>query len=175
MTCEMPTDVMEPTIRKGSIVAIDTAYYYKNEPDRWDIAVFTSPEVEQMKFALGRQKVNSEAGGGIVNAAAEIFEEKQVLLRPHLFFMKRVVSLEGERIRFSEANIFIDGKELHIPRDISSCYSRFDDFMSYKCGAEEYTIPHYSVFVLSDNVAKGKDSRHFGGVSLHNMIGRVVL
>lgn len=175
MTCEMPTDVMAPTIAKGSIVAIDTAYYYQNSPDRWEVVAFTSPEVEQMQFGLGRRKLESETGGGIINAAAEIFEEKEVLLRPHVFYVKRIVGLAGERIRFSESSIFINDKELHIPRDISPCYRGFDEYKTYKFGAEEYNIPDYTVFVLSDNLAKGKDSRQIGGVSIHNMVGRAVL
>jgi signal peptidase I len=139
------------------------------------VAVFTSPEVEQMQFGLGRRKLENEGGGGIINAAAEIFEEKQVLLRPHVFYVKRIVGLAGERIRFSESNIFIDDKELHVPRDISPCYGGFAGYKSYKFGGEEYTIPEYTVFLLSDNLAKGKDSRQIGGVSIHNMVGRAVL
>lgn len=166
---------MEPTIPKGSVVAIDTAYYCNSAPDRWDVTVFTSPEIEQMQWGLGKQKANVEAGGGIVNAAANIFEEQGVLLRPHLFYVKRIVGLSGERIRFAESNILINGKELHIPRDISRCYFSFDECMNYEFGAEEYTIPEYNVFVLSDNLAKGKDSRQIGGVSIHNIVGRVVL
>jgi len=176
MTCQMPTDVMEPTISKDSIVAIDTSYYYHNEPLRWDVAVFTAPNVEQMQFDLGKRKLNSDCVPGLAaDAAAEIFNAKNVVLRPHLFFVKRIVGLAGERIRFAETEIFCDGKALHIPRDIRPCYTRFKGSEEYPYGGEEYLIPDHSVFVLSDNLSKGRDSRQFGAVSLHNMIGKVTL
>jgi signal peptidase I len=176
MTCEMPTDVMEPTIPRGSVVAVDTAYYYHNEPQRWDVIVFTAPNIEQLQFDLGRRKVRPDCASALAaNAAAEIHERENVLLRPHLFFVKRVVGLPGERIRFTEAEILCDGVALHIPRDIRRCYAGFPGHADYAFGSTEYLVPENSVYVLSDNLAKGRDSRYFGAVSLHNLIGRGIL
>jgi len=175
MTCQIPTDVMEPTITKGSTIAVDTSYYYNNQPERWDVVVFTAPEIEQMQFDLGQKKIDNCPSKAIVNAAADIYTEQQILLRPHVFYVKRIMGLPGERIRFTESHILCDGKELHIPRDIQRCYSAFKSYENYQFGAIEYLVPENCVYVLSDNLAKGKDSRHIGAISLHNMTGRVIL
>jgi len=176
MTCEMPSNVMEPTIAKGSVVAVDTAYYYENEPQRWDVLVFTAPQVEQMQFDLGRQKIAPEPIAAVVNAAADLHARESVLVRPHLFFVKRIVGLPGERIRFTPEAIMCDDQPLHVPRDLARCYVRFKDCADYAFGGtNEYVVPFNSVFVLSDNLTAGKDSRRIGAVSLHNVIGRVIL
>src|SRR4051812_18516143 len=103
MTCAMATDVMAPTVRKGQHIVADTEYYVHNAPRRWDVVLFWAPQLEKMGPELGKKRVDVRDGNAlaIANAAVDILENpadpaNPMVLRPHLFFMKRIVGLPGE-------------------------------------------------------------------------------
>jgi signal peptidase I len=175
-TCQVPTDVMEPTILKGSEVVLDTAYYYHNPPKRWDIVVFFAPELEELRYDLGRVKVpDADAKSAtIANAASDIFQNTGFPVRPHIIYIKRIVGLPGELIRFEPSQILCNGVPLKILRDLQPCFSSFPHCASYRFGATDCLVPDDSVFFLSDNVARGKDSREIGPVKIGNFVGRIV-
>lgn len=173
-TCFVPTDVMEPTLKKGSTIVVDAAHYFVNEPIRWDLAVFFAPELESLYQDLGQKRIEATKCGLIANAAVDIFEREGFLARPHIAYVKRIVGLPGERIAFTKSAILCDGEPLEPPRDLQKVYRSFPEFESYKFGATEHEVPKDSVFVLSDNLKKGKDSREVGPVKVGNLSARVV-
>lgn len=174
VTCQVPTDVMEPTILKGSIITADTSHYYNYPPERWDIVIFAAPEIERLYYDLGSKKLGTRVSGAIVDAAVDIFEKDKVLLRPHIFYVKRIVGLPGERLRLTNTNIICNGKELEIPRDLRNLYGTFSGREDYQFGGNDYLVPDDCVYVMSDNLAKGKDSREIGGVPIGTLIARVI-
>jgi len=181
MVCEVPTDVMEPTIKKGATIVADLSYYANNRPQRWDVVLFWAPELEEMGPSLGRSRIDARKCGAIANAACDIFEHGMdvvlpgTTLRPHIFYVKRVVGLPGERLRFRSDSILLDGRPILVPPDLRGCYTRFERTDDYRFAAkEEYEIPEHHLFVLSDNLRSGKDSREIGGVTMDNLFARVV-
>jgi len=119
-----------------------------------------------MQFDLGRKPVAAGESGAIVNAAPDIYKEEDVLLRPHIFYVKRIVGLPGESIHYTDSQILCNGKDLHIPRDIRECYTTFENYTGYEFGAEEYLVPDEHIYVISDNLGSGRDSRHLGALPL---------
>jgi len=182
----IPTDVMEPTIAKGSTIVVDTLYDVQRRPERWDIVVFAAPTIEHMGEDLGKKRLPVHNSPGsmmherewnetdrilyspIVNAAADVFERQNIVLRPHIFYVKRVVGLASEVISFTVPPLMVNGKELEVPDNLQRMYAAH--FRS-----QEFRVPENHVYVLSDNLTKGKDSRHIGSIPLDFVIGRVVL
>jgi len=175
-TCQMPTDVMEPTIPRGAEVVLDTSHYYNTDPQRWDIVAFFTPELESQYYDLGRKRVPNGTGksASIANAAVGMLEKLQSPVRPHIMYMKRVVGLPGERLQFTKSSIKCNGKTLDIPRDLSPLFSKFPSSPKYRfAGAAAFEVPDDSVFVISDNVAREMDSRTIGAVKIGNIVGRI--
>ena len=86
-------------------------------------------------------------------------------------FVKRIIGLPGERvqirIRRGAAYVYIDGRRLEEPyieqdrRDIGP--------------AETFKVPESSYFVMGDNRSQSCDSRVWGSVPEHNLIGKVFM
>ncbi|HEY2327393.1 MAG TPA: signal peptidase I [Gaiellaceae bacterium] len=81
-------------------------------------------------------------------------------------FVKRLIGLPGETWKEVDGDIFIDGKKLNEPyikpgwRDVSS-------YPAHKIPAGHY-------FFMGDNRASSCDSRQWGTVPRHDLIGKVV-
>jgi signal peptidase I len=171
---------MAPSLAKGTSLQVDQVYDEQTRPRRWDVIVFAVPSAEGLGQKLGKARVSKTEPGAragvadILNAAASVFEKKQGLVRPHMFFVKRILGLPGECIRFEQSRVLCNGQELAIPEALRRNY-KFKDFSKYRFGAEEYTVPEDSVFVMSDNPAKGVDSRHIGVIPLDFVVGRVAV
>ncbi|MER8387061.1 signal peptidase I [Mesorhizobium sp. M1380] len=174
ITCKMPSSAMEPTIKKGDWVASDTKYYFSNKPERFEVAVFWAPDVEREILDIARAKVGDEASiDEILSCASEIMRSRNQTIRPHLLYIKRIVGLPGEEIRFTETDIEINGEKAKIPRDLRKAYSKFPKPKGYRFGGENTRITEDAVFVVSDNLGKGVDSRHVGPVPVGNLFARV--
>ena len=80
--------------------------------------------------------------------------------------LKRVVGLPGESIRFADGSLYIDGTHLPEP---------YLGGLPASIGIErsEWTLAGDRYFVLSDNRARGTDSRHYGPVPRDVILGRV--
>jgi len=166
---------MEPTIRRGSTIGLDTVYFTKNEPKRWDVVVFGSPTLEGLYENLGQKKIEASKTELIANAAVDISQEENVVVRPHIFYIKRIVGLPGESLRFTQRDILCNGKPVVVPRDIHRCYRHFEGYERYRYGADEFLVPDDNLFLLSDNLSGGKDSREIGTVPISLLMGLVIL
>jgi signal peptidase I len=85
--------------------------------------------------------------------------------------VKRVIALPGETVSAENGKIFIDGKELkesYLPDGtISNCASFTEQcFPTGKIPPDHY-------WMMGDNRASSKDSRHFGPIEKSAIIGRV--
>jgi signal peptidase I len=181
VACAIPTDAMAPTFMKDQRIIVDTHYYVTNKPRRWDVVVFSDPELELLGPDLGRQRIGTQKVASIANAAVDIFEDpaadpnNRTLIRPHTFYIKRIIGLAGEKLHFRPNEIVMNGKPVSVPPDLRHAYGKWANHASFKfAGSQEYEVPDYHLFVMSDNHAKGKDSREFGAIPEGALIGRVV-
>lgn len=174
MTCVMPTDVMEPTIQMGQRIVVDTRAYDQAVPQRWDIITFWAPEIEDLGDKLGKVELAAAKCGRIATAAFENFSREGLLQRPHIFYVKRVVGVQGDTLRFDGDRIMNGDQEMRIPSDLQPVYRGFLEHESERLEDREWVVPDYHMFVLSDNLRRGKDSRQIGPVHFDTLIGRVV-
>ena len=68
----VPTASMEPTIKAGSHVLVDTAYYTQNPVERFDLVVVKNPDGGAREFVrrvigLGGETIQIQAGKILVN------------------------------------------------------------------------------------------------------------
>ena len=174
MTCQMPSSSMEPTIKKGAWIVADTRYYNSCSVGRFDVAVFWNPDVERELLDISRARVAEGEGiNELLSTAGDIWKKNGPILRPHLLFVKRIVGLPKETIRLTQEGIEIDEKRVNPPRDLRKLYSSITG--KFKYGAECMAVPDDSIFVLSDNVNDGKDSRHIGTVPVGHLVGRICM
>lgn len=87
---------------------------------------------------------------------------------PERDLIKRVIGLEGEKIRVTDCTVYINDQPLTEPY-LDPVIQQTDG-----CGGDqaEITVPDNSVFVLGDHRGKSSDSRVFGAVPFDLLIGR---
>src|SRR5688572_17945396 len=87
---------------------------------------------------------------------------------PERDLIKRVVALEGERVRMASCVVYINDQPLTEPY-LDPAIQAEDG-----CGGDyaEQTVPEDTVFVLGDHRGKSSDSRVFGPVPFNLLIGR---
>jgi signal peptidase I len=147
----IPSASMEPGVLRGDIIFADKRYNCpgcKSEVRRGDIAIFTYPNNRTISY------------------------------------IKRVIALPGDRVRVDGHSIWINDKLLTVSETgsasnniVTESYANHQwqvqwtstDNESHKI---EMTVPAGEVFVLGDNRSETKDSRNFGPVPLHDVVGR---
>jgi signal peptidase I len=94
-------------------------------------------------------------------------------------FVKRVIGLPGDKIEFKDDQLYINGEKYKEP--FLSVYKQeipgiklTGDF-SLKEITGESTVPEGKLFVLGDNRLGSWDSRHFGFISVNQVVGKVDL
>jgi len=80
-------------------------------------------------------------------------------------YIKRIVGLAGDRIVIANGTVSVNGVPLSEP------YVRFSTAQTLA----PVIVPAGSVYVLGDNRSDSDDSRDFGPLSLHDVIGQAVI
>jgi hypothetical protein len=78
-------------------------------------------------------------------------------------------------VKFTDRELLINGRQISVPDDLVRCYAGFHGSKSFRFGAADYRVPEDALFVLSDNVSTGIDSRHIGAVPMRCVLGRVAI
>jgi signal peptidase I len=79
-------------------------------------------------------------------------------------FIKRIVGLPGETVRFSGGRVYINDKLLNEPYIPSSTSTNGGLFLGNNA---DYTVPKDRYFVMGDNREHSSDSRYWGPVPLN--------
>lgn len=85
-------------------------------------------------------------------------------------YIKRVIGLPGDTVEIHDDGVYVNGTRLEEPYlegRTSNCRHSEPEF----CGTE-VVIPEGSVFVMGDNRNNSEDSRKFGPVEVHRIIGK---
>jgi len=150
---------MEPTFAKGDVLLGRLT----TEFARWDVVGFRYylKEDEFVHIATSR-------GADVTKLNYE--ELKKALGMPSGYFVARVVGLEGEEVHIQRDGLYIDGKRMEPPVNLTKqqLYTGFEN------PSEPHKVPFGRVFVMKDNHSKGMDSRKFGPVPMSNILARVV-
>lgn len=112
-----------------------------------------------------------------------------VFYEPHIkkILVKRIVALEGDTLYIDENHLvwvgsqyLFDMNERNYFRDsfLESAYDleKSNDTLSslFKEGNRKYIIPKNNFFVMGSNKKNSIDSRNFGLIEIHSIIGRVL-
>jgi len=85
---------------------------------------------------------------------------------PSKSYIKRVIAVEGDRVRIDEGRVYVNGQLLDEPY----VPSEYADFRSYP----EIKVPAHSYFLLGDHRTSSQDSRDFGPVAQRYIYGKAV-
>ncbi len=118
--------------------------------------------------------------------------EVMVFIPPHQdeYFIKRVVGIPGDRVRYQDKTLYINGERQNqtFVSQIPPVNPRFLQYMeklgdiehliqrnSYReTRVDEWVVPEGHYFMMGDNRDQSSDSRYWGLVSEHNIVGRAV-
>lgn len=161
-TFDVPSDAMAPMIHKGSKVAVERFYYHLNPMERWHVVlvILSNQETDLIPATM----VHPDPSG-----------KNREFARPHFPYIKRVVGLPGEAVKITDKEILINNQSLAIPGDLVRPYSRFPGAKTFRYAAADFRVPEDSIFVLSDNIKQGVDSRQIGAVPLRCVMGRIMI
>jgi signal peptidase I len=88
---------------------------------------------------------------------------------PSVFYVKRLIAVEGDLVSISRCVAVVNGKKLHEPY-----VARVEHPDSGICNAEGYIVPKGQLYVLGDARENGADSRLWGLVPRDNVLAKVV-
>jgi signal peptidase I len=94
-------------------------------------------------------------------------------------YVKRIIGLPGDRIEYRDEQLFINGKKYSEPfleqyRNEVLGGRLTGDFTLDEITGEKI-VPKNQLFVLGDNRLGSWDSRHFGFISVNQVVGKVNL
>lgn len=118
--------------------------------------------------------------------------EIMVFIPPHQdeYFIKRVVGIPGDRVRYQDKTLYINGKRQNqtfvaqIP-PVNPRYLQYREKLGEvehmiqrnpfrDTRVEEWVIPEGHYFMMGDNRDQSSDSRYWGLVSEENIVGKAV-
>ncbi|PKG25471.1 signal peptidase I [Niallia nealsonii] len=94
-------------------------------------------------------------------------------------YVKRVIGLPGDKVEYKDDHLYINGKKyeesfLDSYRSQVAAGRLTGDFTLEEITGKK-TVPDDSLFVLGDNRLGSWDSRHFGFISIDQVVGKVSL
>ena len=131
-------------------------------------------------------------GTKIVDIAEPKNGEVMVFIPPHQdeYFIKRVVGIPGDTVRYQDKTLYINGKRqnqtfvaqippvnpkvLQYREKLGNIEHLIQRNPYRETSVDEWVIPEGHYFMMGDNRDQSSDSRYWGLVSEHNIVGRAV-
>jgi signal peptidase I len=153
---EAGESIVHGYVQAGDQVFVDRMTYQFSTPKSSDVFVFTTKGIRRIEMgldpALGSQ-----------------------------FYIKRLAGVPGLTLRIDSPNLYINGSLASAPQfqRVMSAENGYRGYSNpgypaqYLTTPEEtFTVPSHSFFALGDNSYNSSDSRYWGIVPEHNVIGR---
>lgn len=168
---QIPSESMVPTLQVGDFILVN-------------------------KYAYGLRL--PVTGTKIVDIGDPERGDIMVFIPPHdpRYFIKRVIGLPGDRIRYENKALYINGEraDYELVREFESYLPAMDtgvpvrEYLETFSGdthpiyryptrrdiSEEWVVPEGSYFMMGDNRGRSEDSRVWGVVSADNVVGKAV-
>lgn len=146
---------MEPTLHNNQFILVNKLAYFHfdlNAPRR----LFDPTLAPNVIYPFG-----TPTYGHVV-----VFEYPN---DPSKDYIKRVVGVPGDEVSIREGMVFVNGRQLFEPYlQGAPTYCQMMD----PCLERAITVPADAVFVLGDNRENSSDSREWGVLPLHHVIGQ---
>ncbi len=140
----LPTRSMEPNLLAGDRVLVTKTAFQIRDPRRGEIVIFRNPADRRRTY------------------------------------IQRVVGMPGDTIEVRGGELLINGEALeHEKADDENTRLERNGDSAYRVSAEAgedfgpVTVPDYHAFLLGDNRALSRDSRHFGPIAFGSLRGRL--
>jgi signal peptidase I len=149
----IPSESMVPTLEVGQRVLVDRVSKNFSEYDRGDVLVFKPP--------AGADRNSCGVQHSDRSPCPQETDE-----RSDTNFIKRVVAVEGDRLKVIGGSVYINGKRQKEP------FARLDESCLSCNLPEEITIPEDHLFMMGDNRGASADSREWGPIPKKWVIGQ---
>jgi signal peptidase I len=151
-----PSPSMEPTVHLGDHFLVGRMPFPFPGPHRGDIVVFHPP-----RGALDQQC-------GVVGSPSDGHPCAQATAgEAPVTFVKRIVGVPGDELFVRGNRVFVNGTALHEP------YVKAGTPCGELCNLPKpIIVPRGGYYVLGDNRGESDDSRDWGPITRHSIIGR---
>jgi len=143
---------MEPNFHMGNYLIVDIISYKIGYPERGDVVVFRHP---------GNRSRSANPFMGILNTISSRDPNDRFA-----YHIKRIIGLPGERVTILDGRVLINGEVLqedYIPESVAT-----DSFSQ-----PDFTLSDNQYFVMGDNRVSSFDSRSWGPLEKHDIVGSV--
>ena len=155
----IPTGSMLPTLALGQRILVNRL---DTHPGIGDVVVFHPPHGGDLESG---QCANSQQGFSADGAALTQPCDRPLASESQQTFVKRVVGLPGDLLRIADGHVIRNGKR------------ETDAYITACGGADECTfsrsirVPAGDYYMMGDNRGDSDDSRYWGPVPQHDIIG----
>jgi signal peptidase I len=152
----IPSASMVPQLHIDDRVVVSRTAYHLHPPRRGDIVVFKAPP----SLDTGRSGSGNPLSSFFrsLGSALGVIEDQTVLI-------KRVIALPGETVSAHGGHVYVGQDvvvEPYLPPGVIT-----SDFGPVK-------VPPGEIWVMGDNRGNSEDSRFFGAIPVHTVIGRAI-
>lgn len=162
----IPSASMLPTLQPGQRVLVDRfSHTLGADPEIGDITVFHPPSGAEASLG-GKCGTTGQGPSYFHGALTEQSCAQATRSHSHLFYVKRVVGVPGDRIAIRGGHVVRNGHAATEPFS-HSCENPV-------CNLDEIVIAPGTYFLMGDNRDNSNDSRYWGPVPRAWIIGKAV-